>query len=120
MSTVRQFWIAVVFSAACGGSPPIAPEAPRWEPEDEAKCSVRKSQDQPLIIEWPGNDRAALEASLAKGVVPVAYEGCEMRVLTSCESRLPYAYQGLTRETQNLSIEDASELYTNLPLGAVT
>lgn len=103
--------------AACGGMP-LAPKAPVYEPEGETKCAVQRDQDHPLIIEWPGNDRVALESRLSEGVVPVHYQGCEMQVLTTCSSTVAYSYKGVTRETENVAISDADMLYANLPLGA--
>jgi hypothetical protein len=85
----------------------------------QAKCKVKQSQNKPLIIEWPGADRAALEGRAARGVVPVRYNGCEMEVLTDCTvAALQYTYLGLTPRTESVRIRDFDELYANLPIGA--
>lgn len=85
----------------------------------QAKCSVKQSQSKPLIIEWPGAERAALEGRAARGLVPVRYTGCEMEILTSCTVvDLEYEYLGLTPRTESVRIRDFDELYANLPIGA--
>lgn len=84
-----------------------------------AKCSVAKSQTEPLIVDWSSVDRARLEALSRSGVVPVKYSGCEMRVLANCVTHdSPYRYVGTTRKHDEDHIKNADELYAKLPLGA--
>jgi len=111
--------VLAVTVCGCGGSSPIAAQLPDYQPEGQSKCAATKSQDRPLIIEWPANERAALESRLRQGVVPVRYVGCEMRVLSRCRSDVAYGYQGVTRESEEVKIDDVDTLYANLPFGAV-
>jgi hypothetical protein len=84
-----------------------------------AKCSVAKSQSEPLVVSWPSVERARLEALARSGVVPVKYSGCEMRVLANCSvAGTPYRYVGTTRKHDEDHIRTADELYAKLPLGA--
>lgn len=86
----------------------------------QQKCGVKQSATKPLIIEWPGAERAALEGRAARGLVPVRYSGCEMEILTSCTVvDLQYEYLGLTPRRETVRIKDFDELYANLPIGAV-
>lgn len=104
----------------CGGGNLASTVAtpPEFEPV-EGKCGVKKSEARPLIVEWPASDRAALEARVQRGVVPVRYEGCEMEVLTRCEvPATEYEYTGITRKDDRIAIRDADELYANIPVYA--
>ncbi len=85
----------------------------------EAKCSVKKSGDKPLVIEWPAAERAALEARASKGLVAVRYSGCEMEVLTTCSASGAYDYLGLTQKRETVRITNTDQLYAQLPIGAV-
>jgi Sulfatase-modifying factor enzyme 1 len=93
-------------------------KAPAFEPEGQTKCSVRKSPDKPLIVEWPSADRVALEARARRGAVPVRYDGCEMEVLTRCTAPGEYAYAATSKQRDRVHIVDEDELYANLPIGA--
>lgn len=94
-------------------------EAPTMESvTGEAKCGVRSSSSKPLVVEWPGAERAALEARATRGLVAVRYEGCEMEVLTSCTGDGQYEYLGLTQKREGVKITNADELYAQLPVGA--
>jgi formylglycine-generating enzyme required for sulfatase activity len=122
-SRVGSFGWAALFAAmtGCGGSAGNGSglEAPKFEPKDQTKCSVAKSQSEPLVVEWPSAARAELEAVARRGVVVVRYEGCEMRVLRDCRAPGRYGYVGLTRKHDKIRIRDADELYANLPVYAV-
>lgn len=115
---VRRLLAGSLLLSACGGTFSVAPVVPAYEPENQAKCQVHASQDRPLVIEWPSNDRVALESRLLRGVVAVRYEGCEMQVLR-CGAEVPYRYQGVTYASEQVTIEDVDTLYANLPLGAI-
>ncbi len=112
--------LALVLFAGCGGGNVAShlAEAPRFEPEGEAKCGVAKSQAHPLVVEWPSADRMTLENKIREGVVAVRYVGCEMRVLERCSVPAKYTYLGATRSEDKVVIKDEDDLYANLPLGA--
>jgi hypothetical protein len=106
--------------AACGGSSPASQlvQVPKYD-HGGAKCSVAKSQTDPLVVDWSSVDRARLEALARSGVVPVKYSGCEMRVLANCSANdASYRYVGTTRKHDEDHIRNADELYAKLPLGA--
>jgi hypothetical protein len=84
----------------------------------QTRCGVQKSQAKPLIVEWPSPDRLDLESKLRKGLVVVRYVGCEMSVLSRCSVPARYAYEGTTRDQDQLEVKDEDELYANLPVGA--
>lgn len=102
-----------------GGAAQEIAQAPTMESvTGESKCGVRSSASKPLVIEWPGAERAALEARATRGLVAVRYEGCEMEVLTSCTGDGEYEYLGLTQKREGVKITNADELYAQLPVGA--
>lgn len=85
----------------------------------QTRCSVRPSIANPLIVEWPAADRAALEARASRGIVAVRYEGCEMEVLPNCHPTGNYSFVGLSRKFERIQIRSVDELYAELPVGAV-
>ena len=92
--------------------------APKYEPAGQSKCSIRKSTENPLIVEWPSADRATLEAKAQSGIVAVRYVGCEMEVLHRCKLPGKYAYTAITPKHDSVTIKDADDLYANMPVGA--
>jgi hypothetical protein len=91
---------------------------PSYDPAGQSKCSVKKSAEHPLIVEWPSADRATLEAKAQSGLVAVRYIGCEMEVLHRCRLPGKYAYTAITPKHDSVTIKDADELYANMPVGA--
>jgi hypothetical protein len=106
--------------AGCGRGNAATAQAtpPAFAPRDQAKCGVTKSQARPLIVEWPSADRAALEARMKQGLVPVSYVGCEMEVLTQCKGPGRYTYTPVTPKSDKIVMHDADELYANIPVYA--
>ena len=84
----------------------------------EAKCGVKKSQSEPLVVEWPSAARAKLEALSRTGVVAVRYQGCEMEVLASCNAPGKYGYTAITPKHDHVAIKNEDDLYAAIPLGA--
>lgn len=91
---------------------------PELELPGQSKCSVGASSSHPLVVEWAAADRASLEARLARGLVAVRAQGCEIEVLRECEVPGQYSYLGLTRKNDRVKIRSADELYAQLPIGA--
>lgn len=112
---------ALPLLASCSGGNAASELAkpPVFEPKDQTKCGVTKSQAKPLIVEWPSSDRAALEAQMRRGLVPVRYLGCEMEVLAQCRAPGSYKYAATERKDDRVTIKDEDDLYANVPLGAV-
>ncbi|MBW2459943.1 MAG: hypothetical protein JRI68_35975 [Deltaproteobacteria bacterium] len=112
-------WLALS-ALACGSSPVVPPDGPAYDPEGQTKCSVAKSQQKPLIVEWPSADRMALETQLKGGLVPVRYTGCEMEVLSHCRASGEYRYIAATRQDDVLRIRNEDELYASIPVYAAS
>lgn len=105
-------------SCAGGNAASQLAKGPEFQPKDQSKCGVTKSQAHPLIVEWPSADRQELESKVRGGVVAVRYRGCEMDVLERCSVPSKYGYLGTTRAQDRIVMKDADDLYTNLPVGA--
>src|SRR5215831_14907230 len=106
--------------AGCLTSHPMGPILPASTPAEGAKCKAAASQASPLVTEWPASEKANLEALLMQGTVAVAYSGCSMRVLPQCRPKGHYNWQHTTPTADVLSINNEDELYSKLPLGAVS
>lgn len=111
--------LALALAAGCGGGARQLARPPVYNPPGQSKCSIHKSSDHPLVVEWPSSDRAELEARAKHGLVVVHYSGCEMQLLPQCHvADSSYRYTPTTRKLEKVVITDDDELYANLPVGA--
>ena len=106
--------------AGCLTSHPLGPILPASAPGEGAKCKAAVSQGSPIVTEWPASEKANLEAALMQGTVVVAYSGCSMRVLPQCRVKGYYNWQHTTPTADVMTINNEDELYSKLPLGAVS
>ena len=91
--------------------------------DQEARCKVRKSQAEPLIVEWPNASRGRLESMSKRSLVAIKYSGCELEQLPACTVKPSvgsYAYWPITRKQSRVTMHNADELYANMPVGAVS
>jgi hypothetical protein len=111
--------VALLLLTGCGGGARQLAQPPVYNPPGQSKCTVHKSSDHPLVVEWPSSDRAELEADAKHGLVVVHYSGCEMQLLPQCHvADSGYRYTPTTRKLEQVVITDEDELYANLPVGA--
>lgn len=111
--------VGLAVLAGCGGGAAQLAKPPAYNPPGQSKCSIHKSSDHPLIVEWPSSDRAELEAEAKHGLVVVRYEGCEMQLLPECHVKgSSYRYTPTTRKLEQVVITNDDELYADLPVGA--
>ena len=105
-------------SGCAGGalSGPLIPETPTLA----SKCRVGASQTSVLVTEWNAAETANMEALLAGGAIAVAFSGCQLRVLPNCRLGGQYGWQRTTLTSDRVEIKNDAELYTKLPLGAVS
>lgn len=84
-------------------------------------------QLRPFIVEWDATDLAGFEASAARDLVFVKYEGCSLTVIEGCKdagipgrygSYQPPVFTSGTLESFEIETED--ELYAKLPLGVAS
>jgi hypothetical protein len=119
---VASISVLVCGAVACGGSLPVQSVLPNGghDTSQLARCSVAASQEQPLVTEWPASYKARLEAMLQSGAVAVEYSGCDLKIVDRCRLSGSYAWRKTTMSTDTTDIADEDELYTKLPLGAVS
>jgi hypothetical protein len=112
--------LTAALAIACGGGNAASrlAEPPEYQPKDQTKCSVARSQSKPLIVEWPSAERGELEARTRRGVVVVRYRGCELQLLDGCSAPARYEYRTITRKRDRVEIHNEDDLYANLPVGA--
>src|SRR5687767_7617352 len=90
----RMRFVPLLLVAACGGGNAASNlvKTPELPTDKQTKCSVAKSQAEPLIVEWPNSARAKLESLTRRGVVAVRYAGCELEVLQHCRVKEERSY----------------------------
>ncbi len=115
---MRRSLLLLVGLAACTPNLAATARAPELDRPGETKCGVKKSQSEPLVVEWPSAARAKLEALSRTGVVAVRYQGCEMEVLASCNAPGKYGYTAITPKHDHVAIKNEDDLYAAIPLGA--
>jgi hypothetical protein len=85
------------------------------------RCQVGASDLGPLVTEWSAAEKANLEAMVARNqAVAVQFTGCTMRLLPQCELGGSFAWQRTSPSRDVLEIQNEADLYTRLPLGALT
>jgi hypothetical protein len=106
-------------SAGCGGVPDVVasdPTVAQAEGKDEAAmCQSAYDRENPLIIEWPGTEKVALESIAKRGLVMVRYEGCKLQILHRCEVKGSYGFDAVTVHRDTLEIKDDKDLFTRMP-----
>jgi formylglycine-generating enzyme required for sulfatase activity len=114
---VQVAWVLLV---GCGGVAPLAGAArpPAFDPDNQTKASVVRSELRPLIIDWPGQDIALLEGQSKTGLVVVRYAARQIELLATCHADGSYKYVPTTRQDEHLTLHDRAELQAQLPLGA--
>ncbi len=96
-------------------------ETPRVDQlDDVATCKVAKDPLNPLIVEWPGTSKVALDSTAKRGLVIVSYAGCVLKVLPRCAASGRYGFTGVTPARDTLRMSTESDLYARLPLGAAS
>ncbi len=115
---MRRSVVLLLGLAACTPNLAATAHAPELDRPGETKCGVKKSQSEPLVVEWPSAARAKLEALSRTGVVAVRYQGCEMEVLASCNAPGKYGYTAITPKHDHVAIKNEDDLYAAIPLGA--
>ncbi len=100
-------------SSRAQASVPTSPDARQAE-----RCTLRGSQSRPLVTEWPATERSRLESRSSKGIIVVAYAGCEMQVLDRCQADGAYRFSPTSVAKDGFTVSTQDDLYAKLPLGA--
>lgn len=92
-------------TTALGATAPVCEGAPKFA--------------RPLTVDLDADTRGDLEAQMKSGVVVVAYDCVNLRILSSCQ--VPsggYEYAGTSRKEEVVQMKGLDELKVNLPIGA--
>ena len=85
------------------------------------QCRLAKDPLNPLIVEWPGTNKVALDAESRRGVVIVKFDGCSnLKVLTQCEAKGTYEAETVTPARDKMEIKNKNDLFALLPVGALS
>lgn len=108
-----------LFGSSCGGNVIAAPPNLTDADGDLSTCGVAKDPLNPFIIEWPGTNKVTLDWASKQGVVAVSYSNCTLKILPDCKLGVGgYSFGGVTPTRDEIRMENESDLYAQLPLGA--
>ncbi len=110
--------LAPLWVTACG--PNLAEriaEQPKTyrEAVDNGECKRDGVAGNPLIVDWPPEQRGDLEVAMKEGVPVVRYTCERFELLRDCRIKGSYEYLGMTRKEQLVRILSQDELRANLP-----
>jgi uncharacterized protein len=84
-----------------------------------SKCEGSPKFARPLTVDLDSDTRSDLEAQMKSGVVVVAYDCVNLRVLDACKPPSgEYAYAGISLKEEVVQMKGLDELKVNLPIGA--
>ena len=84
-----------------------------------SKCDGSPKFARPLTVDLDSDTRSDLEAQMKSGVVVVAYDCVNLRVLDACKPPSgEYAYAGISLKEEVVQMKGLDELKVNLPIGA--
>src|SRR6266542_2419015 len=81
-------------------------------------CEPARDPLNPFIVEWPAQNKTALDVVSQRGVVVVSYAGCTLKVLEDCRAAGLYEFIASAPQSDSIGMVDENEIYANLPLGA--
>ena len=117
------FFAAVLGLASCGGkaAETIRPDAPTAaEAIGEIECDAAQKATAPLVVDWSSQQRVDLEVAMKRGTVALRYACDEVELLPECRIPGEYAFVGVSRKEEVVSVSSSDELKASLPVGAAT
>ncbi len=94
----------------------IAPKPKTYvEAVDNGECKRDGVAGNPLIVDWPPEQRGDLEIAMKENIPVVRYTCERFELLRECHIRGGYQYLGMTRKEQLVRILSQDELRANLP-----
>lgn len=108
-------------SVGCSNLPEAdAPKRGGGGSDVSGRCQSIGAATNPLVTEWSASEKAHLQSLTASQPVAVRFAGCDLKVIPGCALPGRYVWQHTTLATDTLEIEDKNELYSKLPIGAVS
>lgn len=113
-----MFVLAPAMLTACAGAATLVrpDEATAGSAMGETKCNpaLVGKDGSPFAVDWPDNERAALESAMTRGVAVVKYSCEGVEVLKGCSVQGDYAYRGISKKTKVIQMNDAASVAANL------
>jgi TPR repeat protein len=121
--SVLSSWVGVSFAvvaAGCGSGKNVGSAIRPSDPTaagalGEGTCHEAERYGEPLIVDWPADQRGDLEVAMREGVAVVAYSCKAVRLLKDCHLDGSYGFIGTTQREQVVKLENADEVQANLP-----
>ena len=113
--------VLVLLSTSCGGKAGevVRPDAPSAaEAIGEASCGAAQKSTAPLVVDWSSQQRVDLEVAMKRGTVALRYGCDEVELLADCRIPGSYAFVGVSRKEDVVSLSSSDELKASLPVGA--
>ena len=85
----------------------------------ETKCTTKKDESEVLVVDFPASERSNLEIMMREHVIAVEHNCKALKVLRTCQVDGEYAFKGTLVKNEEVRIESADELNSNLPFSAV-
>lgn len=107
---------------SCGGkaAEAVRPDVPTAaEAIGEIPCAADKKTTAPLVVDWSSQQRLDLGVAMKQGTVALRYACDEVQVISDCRIPGEYAFVGVSRKEEVVSVSTADELKASLPVGAV-
>lgn len=107
--------------ACCGGKPaevvrPAAPTAA--QAMGEMECTAADRATSPLVVDWSSQQRLDLEVAMKSGTVALRYACDEVELLPDCTIPGNYAFVGVSKKEEVISVSSSDELQASFPVGA--
>lgn len=84
----------------------------------EIECAAAQQSTAPLVVDWSSQQRVDLEVAMKRGTVALRYGCNEVEILPRCEVPGSYAFVGVTRKEEVVTVSTLDELKASLPVGA--
>lgn len=81
-------------------------------------CRAPGEEGEPLVVDWPTEQRGDLETAMKGGIAVVAYDCKTVKVLNDCTADGRYNFTGITMQEEVIRMEDADEIALTLSNGA--
>jgi uncharacterized protein len=123
--TGKNCLFGLLVACGCG-----APQLPGWGnsqqfaggPVEQSapppSCGGAPTEQNPFIIDWPADARAALTSLASRQLAVVRLDCQSFQVLWDCRLPGAYAYQGYSPKQEVRHLQSAEDLRVNLPTSA--
>jgi hypothetical protein len=114
----------LLFAVSCGGAAgkaiqPTDPSAHEAMKEPSTLQACAPAPGQPLVVDMKSSDRSDLELAMREGLVVVAYNCKELKLLRACSVHGNYAFASVSRKEDVVQLESKDEVQANMPVSGV-